>query len=353
MTAGGDGPVRGGERVDSRRTIALHRVAAERAALMRVRRQRLTLMAAVFPVTVVLAVVFGGMWIAVQLLVDLGLAGYLVHLRRAAQVERRLAITRVSIERRIEAERVARSRRRPVGSSFAYHERDAGAQDTGSGAGSHHGRPQPAEELTPEELAHARAETIDLGGLIAAQHAYRDDAGQDEQPGPTHWTGGGAHPESPAVASVQEQEPGGPASGGHAKVLYGYAPSAGPEAHVGHDGAGYDYEGAGYDYEGAGYEGAGHDAAGHGAEYVEVEAGDVGDVGAAAAARMTARPAVRPPNRPTTSRPGRVQINPPGTHGGLIASPEAAPAGGSAAGDPAGENPGDIDPLLRRHAVGS
>ncbi|WP_396230108.1 hypothetical protein [Frankia sp. CpI1-P] len=319
----------------------------------------MTLLAMVFPVTVVLAALFGGMWIAVQLLTDLGLAGYLVHLRRAAQVERRLAITKVSIERRIEAERVAR-RRRPVGSSFAYHERNPGAQhERNPGAqhernpGAQHERPRQGEELTPEELAHARAETIDLGSLMAAQHAYRDDAGQDEQPAPTRWTGGGAHPEDPAAAD--EQDPGGyapaaewdaagpgrPAIGGHAKVLHGYAPPAGPDVPAGYEVAGYD--------EVAGYEVAGYDEVEVDVE-VEMEAGEVAS---ASAARMTARPAVRPPNRPTTSRPGRVQINPPGTHGGLIASPEAASAGGAMAGDPAGENTGEIDPLLRRHAVGS
>ncbi len=303
-SAGGDGTVRGDEpRVDSRRTIALHRVVAERAALMRVRRQRLILVAALLPVTVVLAAVFGGMWIAVQLLIDLGFAGYLFHLRRAAQVERRLAITRVSIERRIEAEQIARSRRRSVGSSFAYHERDSAVS-----TGERHLGPEPAEELTPEELAHARAETIDLGSLMAAQLANRDDAGQDELPG--------------------------------------YAPPAGPVAPADYDG---DYP---VDY-GVDYDEAEAD--------IEVEM-DAGEVAAASAARMTARSAVRPTSRPTTSRPGRVQINPPGTHGGLIASPEAAQPGGSmagptprqpAGGDPAGEDPAELDPLLRRSAVGS
>uniref|UniRef100_UPI0034D42224 gephyrin-like molybdotransferase receptor GlpR n=1 Tax=Frankia tisae TaxID=2950104 RepID=UPI0034D42224 len=264
-SAGDDGMVRGDEpRVDSRRTVALHRVAAERAALMRVRRQRLILVAALLPVTVVLAAVFGGMWIAVQLLTDLGFAGYLFHLRRAAQVERRLAITRVSIERRIEAERVARSRRRSVGSSFAYHERDSAASTS-----ERHLGPEPAEELTPEELAHARAETIDLGSLMATQLANRDDTGPDD----------GTYAEGPAAADGRagyaasagwdEAAPSRPASGGHAKVLYGYAPSVAP---AGYDGVGYDD----YDY-----------------DYDEVEV-DADEVAAASAARMTARPATRP-----------------------------------------------------------
>ncbi|EIV95505.1 hypothetical protein FraQA3DRAFT_5335 [Frankia sp. QA3] len=307
---------------------------------MRARRQRLILLVALFPVTIVLAAVFGGMWIAVQLLTDLGLAGYIIHLRRAAQIERRLAITRVSIERRIEAERIARSRRRPVGSSFAYHERNSG-----SSTGERHVPAQPAEELTPEELAHARAETIDLGSLVTGQPPHRDDAGQDELSAPTRWAGGGAYPEGPAEVGEQaaggyappaawdDAAPGHPASGGHAKVLGGYAPPTGPGVP-------------------AGYEGV---------EYDEVEM-DADEVAAASAAWVTARPTVRPPRRPTTSRPGRVQINPPGTHGGLIAPPEAASAGGSAAGPAprqpvagasAGEAPAELDPLLRRHAVGS
>jgi hypothetical protein len=43
--------------------------------------------------------------------------------------------------------------------------------------------------------------------------------------------------------------------------------------------------------------------------------------------RVTAaRPAGRPTVRPPTSRPGRVQVNPPGTHGGLTAPPQPAAA---------------------------
>jgi len=76
------------------------------------------------------------------------------------------------------------------------------------------------------------------------------------------------------------------------------------------------------------------------------------------------RPVSRPNARPTTSRPGRVQVNPPGTHGGLTAPP-AATAGsaaphavgqGGVASPPAGQPAaGHDDEAVRvlRPAVGS
>ncbi len=71
------------------------------------------------------------------------------------------------------------------------------------------------------------------------------------------------------------------------------------------------------------------------------------------------RAAGRSGTRPNTSKPGRVQVNPPGTHGGLTAGP--APAAGSQQPEAATEaeagaetrDPDELDELLRRHAVGS
>jgi hypothetical protein len=80
-----------------------------------------------------------------------------------------------------------------------------------------------------------------------------------------------------------------------------------------------------------------------------------------------ARPVARPATRPPSSRPGRVQVNPPGTHGGLTAPPSptagAEPAGagqgmgghngtvGQSQGA-AARDPDDLERLLHRRAVG-
>ncbi|SNQ49919.1 conserved hypothetical protein [Frankia canadensis] len=291
------------------------RVSAERATLMRVRRQRLTVLGALFPLTVILAAVFGGLWIAVQLLTDLGITAYLVHLRRAAQIERRLEVTRAAIERRIEAERAARGRRRPVGSSFAYHERDG------------------LDALTPEELAHAQAETIDLGALMS------------EAPRTSELPAG--YRAAPDLEGAYGVAAGHADSGGHATVLPNqgaigsdHAPDSDQAFDAGH--ADQVFEGDRGLVPGHAL-GAEH---GLGTQY----AADADEV-EATAARTPSRSAARPAARPTTSRPGRVQINPPGTHGGLTAPPSVEPAPAPVA-DPAAPEELD-DPLLRRHAVGS
>lgn len=308
-------------RPEPRRTAAAasganRRVSAERAALMRVRRQRLTIMVVLFPLTVLLAAVFGGLWIAVQVLADLGVAAYLVHLRRAAQVERRLEVTRAAIERRIEAERVARGRRRPVGSAFAYHERDAaGLSDTQEG-------------LTPEELAHAQAETIDLGALMA---------------------GHGNVPAGHGYPAAHDSGAGGGAGGSHALVVPAHGALGSDHVIEADQAAGAGYVAAAGHPAGAGYATeAGHPADG---DYV-IEGDYAAEAGAAEAAspRTSSRPVARPPARPTTSRPGRVQINPPGTHGGLTAPPQAEPAPTT---PDHGDTSGELDDPLLRRAVGS
>ncbi|MCK9893099.1 gephyrin-like molybdotransferase receptor GlpR [Frankia sp. AgB32] len=311
------------ERRDTARTGPRRRPGPERAAAMRVRRQRLTLLAALFPLTVILAAVLGGLWIGVQLLADLAIAGYVVHLRRSAQVERRLEITRAAIERRIEAERAARGRRRPAGSAFAYRGRDAD------------GPADAEDDFTPEELAHAQAETIDLGVLMSTASTRSGDWSEpadDERWEPIYADGAG-HP----AAQVAEPGAGHAIGGGPAAVL----PSRGAvdadqfyEAHQVVEA----------------YQVVDADVA----LEVDVEVEMAVDTPEVAPARAAARPVNRPTGRPTTSRPGRVQINPPGTHGGLTAPPEAAPTSPAAGVEPAAAVPGEeIDPLLRRHAVGS
>ncbi len=274
-----DVPPRGPER----------RADAEGAALMRVRRQRLLVLLVLLPVSIVLAAILGGLWIAGQFLVDAVLGAYLVYLRRSAQTARRLAAARAAVDRRIEAERAARRRRPPIGSSFAYRQRQPGPDPLAERVGQ-----QPVEELTDEELAIAGAETIDLGALVAGQPGLDEDAEGDD------------------LARFA----------GYPETGYGETGVDGVDGVAGVDG---------------------------------------GDV---ASARPAIRPAPRVGTRSTTSRPGRVQVNPPGTHGGLVApagimpSGTATPAGPTADASPAGGNivgdtSGELDPLLRRHAVGS
>ncbi|MCL9797613.1 hypothetical protein, partial [Frankia sp. AgKG'84/4] len=318
------------ERRASARTGPKRRLSPERAAAMRIRRQRLVLLAALFPLTVILAAVLGGLWIGVQLMTDLAIAGYVVHLRRSVQVERRLEITRAAIERRIEAERAARGRRRQPGSAFAYRGRDA------------------EDDLTPEELAHAQAETIDLGVLMTATSTTAEDWSEpayDERWEPLDGAGyPAAHADEPGAGHA--------IGGGHAAVLpaRGAAePRQVVEAHQAVD----RYQAVdgsqvadGY-LVAEGYRVVDADVA----REVDVEGELAVDAAEVAPARVASRPANRPGSRPNTSRPGRVQINPPGTHGGLTAPPEVAPTSAPAGAEPAAALPGaavpgeEIDPL--------
>jgi hypothetical protein len=238
--------------------------------LRRLRRQRLVVLVAAVPVSITLAATLSGMWIVVQLLVDASLGLYLAHLRRTARTESRLAASRAARDRRIAADRVARHAARPVPATGTAAARAVapppaarpGRTGSTAQAGRPHvaagGRPSSPEyapvrlsaderPLTPEEVAVAGAETVDLGG-VAAQAV---DAAL---------AAGG---ETPAPASEAPRPVGGPQ----------------------HDGS-----------------------------YTNN-------------VRITPpRPAGRPTVRSPTSRPGRVQINPPGTHGGLTPPPAAAPA---------------------------
>ncbi|KLL09954.1 hypothetical protein [Protofrankia coriariae] len=83
------------------------------------------------------------------------------------------------------------------------------------------------------------------------------------------------------------------------------------------------------------------------------EADGAQDPGQTPGSAGAARPAARTAGRPNTSRPGRVQVNPPGTHGGLTAGPTATSVPGSQQPASGSDDPGEADELLRRHAVGS
>ncbi len=237
----------------------------ERHALLRLRRQRLYVLVAAVPVTVGLAIGLAGMWIVVQALVDVGLAAYVAHLRRSARTERRLAASRAARDRRIAADRAARRSIWPGA---------AGAPGTRVTSSPVRATPQTASrEAGPGSLA----------GTAAAGPAGR----------PHVSTGGraGSSPEYTPVRLSEDRD----------------APLSSEELATAR------------------------------AETVEIAAAasavpvvpapGAADDGYTNNVRVTAsRPAGRPTARPPTSRPGRVQVNPPGTHGGLTAPPQATAA---------------------------
>jgi hypothetical protein len=260
------------------------RADARARALRRLRRQRLGVLIAAVPVTIALAVVLAGMWVVVQLLVDVGLGLYLARLRRAARTERRLAASRAARDQRIAPERSARRAHRRPAARPGVPAAHAGRPQVSTGQ---RGRPASPEyapvrlsgdpaPLSEEELATAQAETVDLGGYVTPA------AGES-------WAG-------PAALDAGAGAPAPAADDGYPNNVRLTPP------------------------------------------------------------RPTGRPNVRPP----TSRPGRVQVNPPGTHGGLTASPAASPAvappaaGPPAAGQPAGgqRTEPEADVRVLRRAVG-
>ncbi|EFC79910.1 gephyrin-like molybdotransferase receptor GlpR [Parafrankia sp. EUN1f] len=452
---------------------AVRAVQAEHTALIRLRRQRLLVLLVAMPISVVLAASLGGMWIVVQLIVDVGTVGYVAHLRRSAQAHRRLLRSRAELDRRIAADRAARARGGIRGWSGGA---GAAGQATPARAGSagtmtRGGDYAPVRlstdsggELTEADLAHARADTVDLAGAASRGHAgdgsYQagspegsdDDADDDSSAGDYDtdeytadeyaadgYEGGRYDADGYAAdryaadghaADGYEGEADGavaqPAAGIHytgrtvtrtAYAAYGEhsghgdhlgaveyveyvqaeqveytAQASYPAEHAeevaygGHPDHSADVDQAAYyEYPPQG-EGQGHDVHGYENSHQYAEAADSGS-GAPAPGVATGtagsgsgssgyraggaqRPVPRPGARPNTSRPGRVQVHPPGTHGGLI--PPAA-AGGTAAGSGAGaasgaaatsatatpadqaqgQTPDELETLLRRHAVGS
>ncbi|MCK9901415.1 hypothetical protein CC117_18070 [Parafrankia colletiae] len=178
------------------RSGALHNVSAERAVravqaehagLVRLRRQRLLMLLVALPVSAILAATLGGMWIVVQIIMDVATAGYMLHLRRSAQVHRRLVRSRAALDRRIAADRAARARGGIRGWSGGGH----GAPRSGTGGTSRGAEYEPVrlssdgtdESLTAEDLAHARAETVDLSALVDRSQgaAASYDAGSAEE----------------------------------------------------------------------------------------------------------------------------------------------------------------------------
>ncbi|CUU58575.1 hypothetical protein Ga0074812_12074 [Parafrankia irregularis] len=443
---------------------AVRAVQAEHTALIRLRRQRLLVLLVAMPISVVLAASLGGMWIVVQLIVDAGTFGYVAHLRRSAQAHRRLLRSRAELDRRIAADRAARARggirgwsggAGAVGQGTPARAGSAGATTRGGDYAPVRLSTDSGGELTEADLAHARADTVDLAGTASRGHYQAgspegsdDDADDDSSAGDydtdeypadeyaadgyedDRYDAGGypadGHVADSYVADSYEGEADGavaqPAAGIHytgrtvtrtAYAAYGehsgHGDHLGPVEYVeyvqaeqveytaqasypaeqaeqvaygGHPDQPADVDQAAYyEYAPQG-EGRGHDVQGYENSHQYAEAADSGSgapapgvaTGTAGSSGYRAggaqRPVPRPGARPNTSRPGRVQVNPPGTHGGLI--PPAATAGtaagsgtgaasgaaaASAAAAPAdqaqGQTPDELETLLRRHAVGS
>ncbi|WP_026239586.1 gephyrin-like molybdotransferase receptor GlpR [Parafrankia discariae] len=461
---------------------AVRAAQADRTALVRLRRQRLFVLLTALPISVILAATLGGMWMIVHLAVDVVAAGYVLHLRRSAQTHRRLIRSRAALDRRIAAERAARANGGIRGWTGGAREHTPGSASWAGvpahGTGYPPVRPSAGgadEAFTAGDLAHARAETVDLGAGADRAHVtgeagdHRGGAGDDDAEGDDpaappgdHYSAeyysddahsGAAHEiatDAAAASSVSSAEgayaghqPGyteytarRDASGDVEYVEYVNAEQLGYDAPVAYQapadvGTGAEYaEYAGQaEYPETEYVGY-HAHAEYQAEYVEYvqQAGHAEEAGYAAAAgygeeagyaeqtgyaeqvgyaeqagyaeqvgyeaheqiaygyggaadgtghtapaggAMAAgpaaprsggapRPVPRPGARPNTSRPGRVQVNPPGTHGGLIppaaatASQGEAVAATEATGPAAGaQAPDELETLLRRHAVGS
>jgi len=271
----------------------------ERRALLRLRRQRLSVLVAAVPVTVGLAIGLAGMWIVVQLLVDVGLGVYVSHLRRSARTERRLAASRAARDRRIADERAARRAARPGGAQAALAHGVHGSGVHGSGA------PVPSRASVPGASGESRSGVPAAAGLQGRPHV---------------WAGGPPSPEyAPVRLSSDRDAPLTEEELATARAdtvdLGGYSPAP---------------------------------AASAGLEPAQPDDGYTNNV------RVTAaRPAGRPNVRPPTSRPGRVQVNPPGTHGGLTAPPPApAAAAPAATGDGASVGTEDAEVRPLRPAVG-
>ncbi|WP_250285575.1 hypothetical protein [Frankia sp. CiP1_Cm_nod2] len=315
---------------------------ADRRALIQLRRRRLFVLLAMILVTALLAGLLGGVWIAVQILADAAVVSYVVHLRRAAQADRRLRASRFALDRRIAAERAVR---------YGYRMPGPGAAGTGlgGGVGGDAGEPwvsgsepfrlsdqavarpgAPAGRGTPrDDLAMANAQTVDLSRSAAAATARITAAGGS----PRGQILEGAVIDGTAVdRSVDDGSVADAPAAGNVAVT-----DADLDAVTDADLDGFaDADGSA-------------DAA---------ETDGAPDLGQAPGPVGGARPAARAAGRPNTSRPGRVQVNPPGTHGGLTAGPASTgpastPAPGPQQPASGSDDPGEADELLRRHAVGS
>ncbi|WP_239382490.1 hypothetical protein [Frankia sp. CIT1] len=300
-------------------------------------------------VTALLTGLLRGLWIFLQLLADVAFVGYVVHLRRAARADQRLRASRLALDRRIAAERAAR-----------YGRQTARPSATGSAAGSAAGPwaagSEPFRLSDPvavhrdadinDDLMSAAAETVDLTQIAAAAAARAGAAGVSRQSRVVEGAvvgnqgadgvGEDVRPVDGLVgsATATEESVGGDIEGA-ARTVAGAAGDSADAAYLGYSHA------ATVD---AGFEADGNEDAG----WADAERGSSQEAGSAGGGRSAGRAAGA---RPNSSKPGRVQVNPPGAHGGLTAGPASAadprqPEAGT-------EDPDGLDELWRRHAVGS
>ncbi|WP_131787833.1 hypothetical protein [Protofrankia symbiont of Coriaria ruscifolia] len=320
---------------------------ADRRALIRLRRRRLFVLLAAVPVTALLAGLLGGVWLLVQGLADASLVGYAVQLRRVAQADRRVRASRFALDRRIAAERAVRYGHRASGPGVGAVGGVAGPWASGSEpfrlsdpAAVHRGADAGRDDAA-DDLAVANAQTVDLSQIAAAAATRAAAAGGSPQ---------GRVPEGTVVDGVTADSPADdqatddPARRRTATARSSTvgATSDSGYAHVGLDDVEFVAEDIVEDFVADTDSDGFTDPGG---------ADDERDPGQAPGSAGGSRPAARAGTRPNTSRPGRVQVNPPGTHGGLTAGP--APVSGSQQPMSGSEDPDEVDELLRRHAVGS
>jgi hypothetical protein len=245
------------------------------------------------------------------------------------------------------------------------------AAAAGDGAGLD-GRPLalPPAQGHADEVAADRTRAVVEGHPPAESHAVAESYGAGKTHGAAEYYGAGGYAED--YDDEDYDDAGEYGAGGHGATGYGATGygAAGYAAH-GYDAHGHDGTGHGTD----GYGGADGDGIGEYADGIEArgEPGAVADAGHGWSDadsdfgdederpfRSSGRPTARPPGgRPTTSRPGRVQVNPPGSHGGLTAGPRVSAPSSSVppASQPApavGPDDGeDVDGYTHRRAVGS
>ncbi|WP_239331844.1 hypothetical protein [Frankia sp. CiP3] len=345
----GRGPAGKGAGTGRYATPASRRKAdAQRLALVRLRRRRLLIIFVAVLMTALLTGLLRGLWIFPQLLADVAFVGYVVHLRRTARADQRLRASRLALDRRIAAERAAR-----------YGRQTARPSATGSAAGPWAAGSEPFRLSDPvavhrdadisDDLMTAAAETVDLTQIAAAAAARAGAAGVSRQSrvvegavvgnqggGVGVGVGGDVRPVDGLVGSAMATEEGvGGDIEGAARTVAGAAGDSADAAYFGYSHA------ATVD---AGFEADGNEDAG----WADAEWDSSQEAGSTGGGRSAGRAAGA---RPNSSKPGRVQVNPPGAHGGLTAGP--APTADSQQPEVGTEDPDEPDELWRRHAVGS
>ncbi len=334
---------------------------AARAALVRARRQRLLVLLGAVPASLLVAVIVGGMWFVVQVIVDAGLIGYVGYLRHAAKTDTRLRASRAARDRQIALDRAARASAWRSGANPALLSRPPSEPGRSAAErGVHYSSMSSGSTVTARARDRRGVPSVDA----------RDGVGSDDHGPGEHYEHEDRHEEddryeqddryaadvtndetidlSDAIATANQ------ASGDDHDVEYGTGYDADPDrvieaTAVRAGGFDEEYDGS----EVAAYDEDGLDPAGE--RMVDGDGSEVAEEsGATEPYRGSPGRSGGRSGRPTTSKPGRVQVNPPGTHGGRKPPPgsEVAPPAASAE-RPRGDEGDDLDELLNRHAAGA